>query len=113
MFVNPNLVFGAAATGSDAEATEECTALASGQDSLTCSCAAGSAALGGVWGSGPYTADSNICAAAQHAGVIGPDGGTVTALRGPGVPNYSASQANGISSSAWENYDSSLIFDRN
>ncbi len=111
MFVNPNLVLGVAAN-SDGP-LEACSALAPGQDRVSCSCAAGSASLGGVWGSGPYTADSNICAAAQHAGVIGPDGGTVTALRGPGVPNYSASQANGISSSPWENYDSSLMFDRN
>lgn len=112
IFVNPNLVIKTAASG-DA-ALEACTTtLANGQDRLSCSCNVGVAAQGGVWGSGPYTADSSICAAAQHAGVIGPDGGTVTVLRIPGVPNYSASQANGISSSAWENFDSSLVFDRN
>ncbi len=107
MFVNPNLVIGAADSGG------ACTTLASGQDRITCSCAAGGSTVGGVWGSGPYTADSNICAAARHAGVIGPDGGTVTALRGPGVPAYHGNLANGVTSSDWESFNSSLIFDRN
>ncbi len=111
MFVNPNLVLNTAASG-DAP-VEACTALAAGQNSVTCSCAAGSGQVGGVWGSGPYTADSNICPAAQHAGIIGADGGVVTALRGPGVPAYRSSTANGVTSFDWEVFDSSLIFDRN
>ena len=111
MFVNPNLVVGTAASG--AGSLEACTTLANGQDRVTCSCAAGSGTSGGVWGSGPYTADSNICAAATQAGVIGGSGGIVTALRGPGVPVYRGSVANGVTSSDWESFSSSLIFDLN
>ncbi len=111
MFVNPGLVVGAAAEGE--AAPEACSVLPGGQASVTCSCAAGSGLSGGLWGSGPYTADSSICAAAQHAGVIGADGGIVTALRGPGVAAYRGSSANGVTSFDWEGFDSSLIIDRN
>jgi hypothetical protein len=108
MFVPVNI-----STANAAETVEACTALANGQDRVTCSCAAGSGAAGAAWGSGPYTADSSICTAAQHAGVIGTAGGTVTAVRVLGMPAYSGSTANGVTSSDWQSFDSSLIFDRN
>lgn len=111
MFVNPQMLLGA--TGTKEAPAEACTALAIGEERTTCSCAAGSGAMGGVWGSGPYTADSTICAAAKHAGVIGANGGVVTAIRGPGVPVYRGSVANGVTSLDWESFDSSLMFDQN
>ncbi len=112
MFVNPDLVIGVAANGNTPP--EACTALSVGSDRVTCSCSASAATTaGGVWGSDPFTADSNICSAARFAGIIGANGGTVTALRGPGVPNYRGSTANGVTSFDWQNFDSSLIFDRN
>ncbi len=113
MFVNPNAWFGAADTRPEGDVAA-CTSLVqSGEDRVTCACAKVSTRSGGVWGSGPYTADSDICAAAQHAGVIGLDGGVVTALRGPSVPAYKGSAANGVTSSDWQSFDSSLFFDLN
>jgi hypothetical protein len=46
--------------------------------------------MGDVGGSAPYSTDSDICRAAQHAGVLGPEGGEVTAIR---VPRRKASGA--------------------
>lgn len=89
-----------------------CGVMPVGEDSVTCSCAAGGAG-GTVWGSGPFTADSNLCSAARHAGVIGDGGGTVTALRIGGLGAYAASERNGIASRGWGSYASSVIFDAN
>ena len=44
---------------------------------LTCGCARGAGKGATIWGANPYTWRSNICSAALHAGVIGPDGGQV------------------------------------
>jgi hypothetical protein len=75
----------------------------------TCACPAGGAdAI--VWGSDPYTADSDICTAARHAGVIGPEGGEVTVRRMAGQPDYTASTANGITSQAYGSYGASFTF---
>ena len=63
--------------------------------SVTCECAAPQIS-GTVWGSGPYTDDSSVCAAARHAGIIGPNGGTVTAEATPGLDSYSGSASNGV-----------------
>lgn len=77
-----------------------------------CRCEAGSG-TGSVWGSGPYTADSNICSAARHAGVIGFDGGTVTVIRLQGLQSYAGSEANDEATASWGDYDASIVFDRN
>ena len=113
MFVAPGAGFAATTPKPLAEVAACTTLVQSGEDRVTCSCAKASTRSGGVWGSGPYTADSDICAAAQHAGVISPNGGTVTALRGPSVPTYHGSTANGVTSSDWQSFDSSLFFDHN
>lgn len=75
---------------------------------LTCNCAKG--VTGSVWGSDIYTTDSSVCRAAQHAGVIGDDGGLVTLRSAGGCAKYTASNANGVSSSAWGSYESSFFF---
>lgn len=78
-----------------------------------CDCSPGAAsASGSVWGSGPYTADSNICRAAVHAGVIGRGGGVVRFRLEAGRPAYPASTRNGISTSRWASYNQSLVFER-
>ena len=40
-----------------------------GTEAFSCSCAL-TAPEGGVWGTGPYTSDSNVCTAALHAGLL-------------------------------------------
>lgn len=53
---------------------------------------------GPVWGSGIYAAESSICAAARHAGVIGEDGGPVRVIPLAGMAGYQGSHRNGITS---------------
>lgn len=91
-------------------AGEACDVIPEGVDSLTCSCA--DAAGGSVWGSDPFTADSNICSAALHADALGTSG-EVTVLRLQGLPSYHGSTNNGVTSQSWDSYGSSITFNRN
>ena len=84
-----------------------CGTLPDNTESHDCVCEAGFA-TGSVWGAGPYTADSSICTAALHAGVIGADGGAVTVLRKPGQASYDGSESNGVTTRSWGSYDASF-----
>ena len=95
-----------------ASSIQACGTMPSGQDVYECSCAAG-AAVGTAWGSGPYTDDSNICAAATHAGIISSSGGIVRALAAPGLQSYRGSAWNGITTSDYGAWSRSITFDRN
>jgi hypothetical protein len=81
-------------------------------DTNTCSCDAARATTGTVWGSGPYTADSALCRAAVHAGVIGTGGGTVKVRVVEGRPSFPASTRNGVATSSWPAYPTAITFDR-
>jgi hypothetical protein len=79
-------------------------------EELACFCPY-DAPRGEVWGSGPYTADSDICAAAYHAGVIDPqNGGNVRVIRGPGQDNYTASTAAAVTTSEHGPAEASFTF---
>ncbi|TVO57658.1 LCCL domain-containing protein [Denitromonas halophila] len=65
---------------------------------FACHCSAEAARDGTVWGTDNYTVDSTLCAAAVHAGVIGREGGTVTALREAGRDIYIGTARHGIAS---------------
>lgn len=78
-------------------------------DEYVCSCDA-KAAEGSIWGTGLYTSDSDMCTAARHAGVIGLGGGVVRAVAQPGQGRYPSSTQNGITSSEWGSYSSSIEF---
>ncbi len=78
-------------------------------EELACFCPHG-AARGEIWGSGPYTADSDICTAAFHAGIINNEGGNVRAIRGPGQESYTASTAAGIRTSEHGPAEASFTF---
>lgn len=88
-------------------AQEVCAGFPNGATEHLCSCPA-DAAAGAVWGSGPYTADSDICTAALHAGVIGREGGGVLAVLRPGLEHYAAGTANGVTTSWWGSYSASI-----
>ncbi len=90
-------------------AMEACTAFPSDVDTHVCLCPANPPG-GSVWGAGPYTADSDICTAARHAGVLVPQGGPVVLLAVPGQAGYTGSLANGVASSSWGAYDRSFAF---
>jgi LCCL domain-containing protein len=85
----------------------DCGELVFSNGEMVCNCSTG-ASNGSVWGSGPYTADSNICTAARHAGAIGAQGGIVRLLERPGQASYNGSSANGVSTSGWSSYGQSF-----
>jgi hypothetical protein len=64
-----------------------------------------------VWGSDVYTADSSICTAAVHVGLITYErGGTVTIELRPGRPIYGNSERNGVTTNAFGEYGRSFVF---
>jgi len=67
--------------------------------------------LHNVWGSDVYTADSSICTAAVHSGLITlQQGGTVTIELRPGRSIYGASERNGVTSQTYGSWPHSFVF---
>lgn len=65
-----------------------------------------------VWGTNFYTDDSGICAAAVHAGKITMRGGGLVTIRiSAGLPSYSGSTKNGITSQSYGSWSGSFSFD--
>ncbi len=54
-----------------------------------------------VWGTDVYSDDSSVCAAAIHAGAIGPEGGLALFDFMPGREQYAASTRAGVESRSW------------
>lgn len=90
-----------------------CGTMPKGADTHQCVCGPAKGAGASVWGSGPYTADSDICTAARHAGVIDTAGGALNVLRVRGLGAYAGTQANGVKTSDWQAFDSSIVFNGN
>lgn len=90
-----------------------CSVMPSDADTLACTCPADDGTRRPVYGSGPYTADSDICSAARHAGALARAGGTVNVIRIDGLESYRATSTNTVETRAWGSYSSSIIFDRN
>jgi hypothetical protein len=66
---------------------------------------------GAVWGSEVYTADSSVCTAALHAGIIAAaTGGPFTVRMLPGQQSYRGTARNGVSSQDWASYPASFTF---
>ena len=64
-----------------------------------------------MWGSDPYTADSSICTAAAHAGLITvADGGEVRIEVTEGEETYEGTEAGGITTNDYGSYDKSFTF---
>lgn len=64
-----------------------------------------------VWGSDIYTADSSICTAGVHSGLITyQQGGTVTIELRPGRTIYGCSERNGVTTSPFGSYQHSFVF---
>ncbi|APE43554.1 hypothetical protein BOO69_09125 [Sulfitobacter alexandrii] len=103
----------AAATTTSTTLQATCDVMPPDTESLICVCPENGPVSKSVWGSGPYTADSDICSAARHAGVIDAAGGSVTAIRLKGLDSYAGSAANGVTSSKWGSFEGSITFDRN
>jgi len=66
---------------------------------------------GRVWGSGPYTDDSNIARAAVHAGKLkNGETGWITIRIMPGQSSYSGSTANGVETNEYGSFEGSFVF---
>ncbi len=64
-----------------------------------------------VWGTDVFTADSSICTAAVHAGLITvDDGGEVTFRLLPGQDSYTGSTANGVTTQDYGSWGESFEF---
>src|SRR5215204_5980416 len=85
-------------------------AFAETTDPLVCTCSAEAAGRGSVWGMDIYTADSSICRAALHAGVVPRQGGAVTVIPEAGRNAYPGVTRNGVSSSNYGGYRSRFRF---
>jgi hypothetical protein len=84
---------------------------AAGGVPTTCHCTAQAANDGAaVWGTGIYTSDSAICAAARHAGAVGADGGVVTVEPAPGRDSYVGTLRNGVRSVGYGPWNHSFRF---
>ncbi len=100
------------ATSTDQPRLPTCQQIPADAVNFNCACPA-DGANSGVWGSDPYTADSDICTAARHAGYIDSAGGDLVVLRLQGLETYVGTELNGITSSNWGSYGSSITFDWN
>jgi len=79
-------------------------------ETLTLVCSPGGTAHS-IWGSDIYTADSSICTAGVHSGLITiQQGGTVTIEVRPGRSLYGCSERNGVTSSSYGTYGQSFVF---
>lgn len=77
---------------------------------FTLTCSSGGMAHS-VWGSDIYTADSSICTAGVHSGLISyQQGGTVTIELRPGRTIYGCSERNGVTTNAYGQYPQSFVF---
>lgn len=77
--------------------------------SITVQCPPG-CNYGSVWGTDVYSDDSDICAAARHAGALLDSGETVITIA-PGQPSYLGSNRNGVQTSDWGSWERSFTFD--
>lgn len=79
-------------------------------DTMILSCSPGGTAHS-VWGSDIYTADSSICTAGVHSGLITfQQGGTVTVELRAGRSVYGCSERNGVVTSPYGAYQRSFVF---
>src|SRR2546423_9266618 len=79
-------------------------------EAMTLACSA-NGTLHNVWGSDIYTADSSICSAAVHSGLITLQrGGTVTIELRPGRSIYGASERNGVTSQTYGSWPHNFGF---
>jgi hypothetical protein len=79
-----------------------------GQNGTQISCWCGLNASGAMWGTGTYTDDSSLCAAARHAGVITSAGGSIIATISPGQSSYTGSTQNGLTSYSYGSWSGSV-----
>lgn len=63
-----------------------------------------------VWGTTFYTADSDLCLAAKHAGFLKDDGGVCLVEFQNGLDQYHASLLNGVQTKSYGKYEKTIVF---
>ncbi|QSQ17888.1 M57 family metalloprotease [Myxococcus landrumensis] len=80
-----------------------------GQNGVSIRCTCPTVTLGAsVWGTDLYTDDSNVCAAAVHAGAIPATGGQVSVTIQPGQSSYAGTSRNGVTTSSYGAWSGSI-----
>jgi hypothetical protein len=80
---------------------------------LTFVCLASDGRIGTVYGTDVYTAESAVCAAAIHAGVLKPfQAGAVTIVFGSGARSFQGSARNGVTTRSYGPWDYTYTFAR-
>ncbi|WP_426956336.1 LCCL domain-containing protein [Muricoccus radiodurans] len=102
---------GVAQASGPSQCPDNMQAYASSGEQLRCTCPASATRSGVVWGSGPYTADSNTCRAALHAGAVTAGGGVVSLRMTEGEARYPGSTRNGVTSNNYGSYGASFQFE--
>lgn len=64
---------------------------------------------GSVWGSGPYTYDSNKCAAGRHSGLLPATGGIISYKEIGRVESYTGTTQNGVTSQSYGGYNAMTL----
>jgi outer membrane protein OmpA-like peptidoglycan-associated protein len=81
---------------------------------VVCSCSAAAVKRNdiatSVYGMDVYPGLSSVCRSALHAGVVGPNGGTVTVIPEPGRNAYPGVTRNGVRSENWGSANNSFRF---
>lgn len=76
-------------------------------------CPASDGAQATIYGTGAYTADSAVCGAAIHAGVLPPNvAGAVTTILGAAAASFPGSTRNGVTTRSYGPWDRSFTFAR-
>ncbi|MBZ4394166.1 M57 family metalloprotease [Myxococcus faecalis] len=80
-----------------------------GQTGRAIRCGCPTVSLGAsIWGTDLYTDDSDVCAAAVHAGAIPASGGDVTVTIQPGQSSYTSTSRYGVTSSSYGSWAGSI-----
>jgi hypothetical protein len=79
---------------------------------VACICPPPSIAGAMVWGTDVYSDDSNVCAAAVHAGIIGLGGGAVRVLPREGIEAYRGTTRNGVTTLDYGRWDRAFTLER-
>jgi hypothetical protein len=114
LIISIAVFWGGSAEQVNAQSNPQCAlTMPQGAGYYQCSCAPDQGSTAPFWGNGPYTADSDLCSAARHAGIVGEHGGVIKVLRVQGLNSYWGSTSNGWTSKGWGTFTSSIVFNRN
>jgi hypothetical protein len=99
-----------AAAPAASECPNDFQAFIDAAEPLACTCSAEAAQRGYVWGMDVYAADSQVCRAAVHTGVISKAGGPVTVIPEAGRKTYAGLTRHDVTSANRSGSEGSFRF---